>query len=70
VNALFADQMGVMILDEPTDGLDRDNRRLAADVFTCLGDVAKKRGYQVVVVTHDDILRRCFDQVLTLDHVA
>lgn len=67
VNALFAEQMGLMIFDEPTDGLDADNRRLAADVFVRLGDLAKQRGYQIIVVTHDDILRRCFDQIITLE---
>ena len=64
VNSTFASQMGIMVLDEPTDGLDYDNRVLAADVFMRLGDRAKRNGYQIIVVTHDEVLERCFDQII------
>jgi DNA repair exonuclease SbcCD ATPase subunit len=66
VNSTYADQMGIMILDEPTDGLDQANRALAADVFVRLGDLAKRRGHQIIVVTHDEILHRTFDEILSL----
>jgi DNA repair exonuclease SbcCD ATPase subunit len=66
INSLFASQVGMMILDEPTDGLDTDNRRLAADVFRTLGQLARDRGQQVIVITHDDSLMPVFDQKLVL----
>lgn len=66
VSSLFASQVGMMILDEPTDGLDADNRRLAAEVFGRLGGIARSRGYQIVVITHDDLLASAFDQIFEL----
>ena len=70
VNSLFASQVGMMILDEPTDGLDADNRRLAADVFRSLGKLARDRGHQVIVITHDDALQSAFDQRFVLEKVV
>ena len=58
---------GLMVLDEPTDGLDRENRALAADVLVRLGDIAKQRGHQIICITHDDVLRRAFDQIIELE---
>lgn len=66
VNSLFASQVGMMILDEPTDGLDADNRRLAAEVFQELGKAARSRGHQVIIITHDEALERVFDQKFIL----
>ncbi len=66
INSLFASQVGMMVLDEPTDGLDADNRRLAAEVFQRLGEVARARGHQVIVITHDEALERVFDQKFVL----
>jgi len=62
----LATNTGLMFLDEPTDGLDRANRDLAADIFTRLGQLAAPRGYQIVMVTHDDAFSRCFNQMLEL----
>lgn len=70
VNSLFAGQVGMMILDEPTDGLDADNRRLAADVFRTLGQLARDRGHQVIVITHDEALQSAFDQRFVLEQVV
>jgi exonuclease SbcC len=66
LNSLFADEVGMMILDEPTDGLDVDNRRLAATVFQRLGRIAKDRGHQIILITHDDFGDSVFDQKLVL----
>jgi DNA repair exonuclease SbcCD ATPase subunit len=70
VNSLFAPQVGMMVLDEPTDGLDADNRNLAAGVFRRLGELARSRGHQVIIVTHDEALRTAFDQVFVLERAA
>lgn len=70
VNSIFAPQLGTMVLDEPTDGLDRDNRQLAAEFFRELGTVARSRGLQVIVITHDDELERIFDQKVVLERAA
>lgn len=67
VSSMFAGQVGMMILDEPTDGLDADNRRLAAEVFRNLGRVARSRDYQIIVITHEDALQSAFDQRFTLE---
>lgn len=67
VNSLFPKQVGMMVLDEPTDGLDQENRDLASQVFIKLGEVARSRGHQVIVITHDGALRRAFDQRFTLE---
>lgn len=70
VNSLFASQVGMMVLDEPTDGLDQENRELAAQVFVKLGEVARSRGHQVIVITHDDSLQNVFDQKFVLERAA
>lgn len=67
VNSLFATQVGMMVLDEPTDGLDSENRDLAAQVFVKLGEVARSRGHQVIVITHDEALASAFDQKFVLE---
>lgn len=65
-NSMFASQIGMMVLDEPTDGLDSDNRALAAEVFQRMGVIAQSQGQQVIVITHDELLERVFDQKFTL----
>jgi len=64
-NAQF--DIGLMVLDEPTDGLDEENRERTAEVFSRLGEIARARGYQILVVTHDSVLERIFNQRLVLE---
>jgi DNA repair exonuclease SbcCD ATPase subunit len=66
VNSLFAPQLGTMVLDEPTDGLDAENRQMAAEFFVELGAMARERNLQVVVITHDEDLEKIFDQKIVL----
>lgn len=66
VNAVFASELGMMVLDEPTAGLDERNMDVLADVLSRLASVAKRRDQQLIIITHDRRLERSFDQVLTL----
>lgn len=70
MNSLFAPQLGTMVLDEPTDGLDNENRARAADVFRQLGKIIQGQGKQVIVITHDQALETCFNQKLVLKRHA
>ena len=67
VNSLFAGQIGVMVLDEPTAALDAQNTERMADVFAGLGRAAKARGQQIIVITHEELLYPVFNQVIRLD---
>lgn len=70
VNSLFAPQVGCMVLDEPTVALDADNREMIAEVFRNVGAVARSRGQQIIIITHEESLRSCFDQTFVLEQVA
>lgn len=70
LNSLFGDEVGMMVLDEPTDGLDSDNKALAAEVFRRAGSIAKSRGHQIIVITHDASLETVFDQKFVLERTA
>jgi DNA repair exonuclease SbcCD ATPase subunit len=66
LNSLFAGQIGMMILDEPTAGLDRRHVDLLETALRALGAKARSRGCQVVLVTHELSLEPVFDQVVRL----
>jgi len=55
----------VLLADEPTASLDAAHEALVAD---CLLDAARLEGATVIVSTHQDLLRRRADAVVTLDH--
>jgi DNA repair exonuclease SbcCD ATPase subunit len=65
VAALWAADLGVLCLDEPTANLDQDNRALLGEALTALSQQVRGRR-QVVMITHDHELRSCFDQVVEL----
>lgn len=65
VASLWAAELGMLALDEPTANLDADNRRLLKDAL--LPMAAEVRGQrQLLLVTHDPELRGAFDQVVDL----
>lgn len=68
VNPLFARDLGVLALDEPTDGLDSENVAVVGRALEALREVSEERGLQVFVVTHDRRLTddRFCDDVLDL----
>jgi DNA repair exonuclease SbcCD ATPase subunit len=63
VNSLFAAQVGMLVLDEPTAGLDAANVEAVIQMFDQLRGMAKSRGFQIIVITHERELERAFDQV-------
>lgn len=63
VNSMFAAQVGMLVLDEPTAGLDAEHIESVIEVFNRLRGAAKARGFQIIVVTHERELERAFDQV-------
>jgi DNA repair exonuclease SbcCD ATPase subunit len=64
VNAEFANDIGILCLDEPTAGLDRDRLgclRLAIEQMKLM---SRKTGLQCIVITHAEDLMSLFDQVI------
>lgn len=66
VSAKFASQIGLLVLDEPTACVDRQNVERLVEMFAQLGRLARSRNNQIVVVTHEELLRPVFDQVLSV----
>jgi DNA repair exonuclease SbcCD ATPase subunit len=65
VASLWAQDLGILALDEPTANLDEENRKFLALALGVLS--ARVRGRrQLIMVTHDHSLRPAFDQVIDL----
>jgi putative ABC transport system ATP-binding protein len=60
----LANRPRLLLADEPTANLDSKQGR---EVMELLRDLAKQEGCGVVIVSHDDRLRRIADRVLTLE---
>jgi putative ABC transport system ATP-binding protein len=60
----LANRPRLLLADEPTANLDSRHGR---DVMELLRDLAKREGCGVVIVSHDERLRRIADRVLTLE---
>ncbi len=60
---LFAADMGILTLDEPTANLDEANRRHLGEALSLLSRSVRNR-LQVVVISHDPALRPAFDRVV------
>lgn len=66
INSLFVGEVGMMVLDEPTAGLDEHNLSCLADVLSRLCDLTRKKGQQIIMITHEARLQRVFDNVIHL----
>ncbi|MCI0421482.1 MAG: SMC family ATPase [Acidobacteria bacterium] len=65
VASLWRAEVGMLALDEPTANLDEANRAYLGEALTRL--TAQVRGKrQILITTHADNLRSCFDQVIDL----
>jgi len=54
----------IIVLDEPTTGLDGEEARLVMEILR----KHQKKGHTVVVITHNrDIARYCADRIITMD---
>ena len=58
----FIRQAPVLVLDEPTTGLDADSTRLVVGALRTL-----MRGTTTIIISHDPQLVRCADRVLVID---
>jgi DNA repair exonuclease SbcCD ATPase subunit len=56
----------MLVLDEPTTGLDTHNLGCLTEVLDNLRGLTKKQGRQIIMVTHDERLERVFDRVIRL----
>jgi DNA repair exonuclease SbcCD ATPase subunit len=65
-NQLFARDIGFMVLDEPTEGLNEQNLQYFAQVIENLSVSTKKDGQQIIIITHDTRLARVFDHLIEL----
>lgn len=63
---LFVADLGVMILDEPTVYLDKNNVSAVAELLNHLKGYSRAAGIQLIVVTHEQQLADSFDQVISL----
>jgi len=67
INRTFAQNLGIMILDEPTDGLDQDNRQCLYRIMEEWAKLLRRRGQQVIIITHDIEMEDSFDSVFLLE---
>lgn len=58
--------IGVLVMDEPTAGLDSFNMRRMSDVFRRMQEISAARNLQLIVITHEQIAHH-FDHVVRLD---
>jgi len=66
VNSTFAGQVGVLIMDEPTAGLDEHNLDSLPRALERLRDLSHERGLQVLFVTHEPRISHHFDNTIEL----
>ncbi len=68
VGTLWGQELGMLVLDEPTANLDEENRRYLGSALGLL--TSRIRGNrQIVMATHDHALKCAFDQVIDLDEL-
>ena len=63
VNMTFAQNLGIMIFDEPADCLDRENTELFYEVMEQRKVLLHRRGQQVAIITLDEGMTDIFDTV-------
>jgi DNA repair exonuclease SbcCD ATPase subunit len=66
VNALFANKLSLLCLDEPTAYLDDDNIGCLAVALDKLKTLSESRGLQCILITHERELGHLFDHVVQL----
>lgn len=66
VNALFARDVGLLCLDEPTEYLDEHNVGCLTLALNHLKSLSESEGMQFIVITHERTLEPLFDQVIRL----
>jgi len=64
VYSLFTENIGLMVLDEPTAGLDERNMENLEQALRNLNEICRNQGLQIVMITHEHGLAHVFDEVL------
>jgi DNA repair exonuclease SbcCD ATPase subunit len=62
----FARQVGLLILDEPSNYLDKDNVVHLQQLLLKLKDLAGSTGKQIILVTHEESLKGFFDRSIVI----
>lgn len=66
-NAMFAEEIGLLALDEPTAALDAVRIRALAPVLEKLRELSTAKGLQCLLVTHASSLSHLFESTVELD---
>lgn len=66
VNSMFARELGLLCLDEPTAGLDEDNLSCMEAALGRLRELSRARNLQVILITHERGMDSLFDRVIQL----
>lgn len=66
VSRLFASQIGFIVLDEPTYGLDSDRIDRVTNLLQNLQSYATNNSLQIICVTHEERLKSGFEHIITL----
>jgi exonuclease SbcC len=67
VNAMFAEEIGLLALDEPTASLDAARIHALAPVLERLRDLSTAKGLQCLLVTHASNLSHLFESAIELE---
>ena len=67
VNAMFAEEIGLLALDEPTASLDQPRIQALAPVLEKLRDLSTAKGLQCLLVTHAANLSHLFESTIELE---
>jgi len=67
VNSMFADEIGLLALDEPTASLDAPRVKALAPVLAKLRELSTAKGLQCLLVTHATSLSHLFESTIELD---
>jgi len=69
VNSIFAADAGMLVLDEPSAGLDTHNIDCFADIIERILAATQARQQQIIIVTHDERLSRAIPAAINLPDV-
>lgn len=67
VNAQFAEEIGLLALDEPTASLDQPRIQALAPVLEKLRELSTSKGLQCLMVTHATTLSNLFESAIELE---
>jgi exonuclease SbcC len=62
----FARNIGLLVLDEPTAYLDKDNIQHMQNLLLKLREISQVKGRQILIVTHEDSLKGFLDHIIQI----